>query len=536
MNPETVSAGHAIVRQLERQGVERAYLVPGESFLDVLDGLHDSCIRPVVCRQEGGAGFMALAEGRLSGRPGVVMVTRGPGAANAMIAVHTAMEDATALVLFVGLVPIADRSRASFQEFELASWFGSTAKRVLTLEHPDHAPELVREAFHLASSGRPGPVVVGLPEDVLTHACASPILEPRPARALEASAGERDHLAALLDGAERPVIIGGGDGWTQKASTALARWAEAANVPVLGDWRSYDVVPHSSPAYAGTIGYGRRDAVVGVLRESDLHVYVNCVRGDVNAEGYRVGEATTTVVAAPYDDAHFGELTLRLDVRPAGFVAALPEAPRERDASWMRQARATQEAWTATTSDGGRGADRSIAFAALNERLHGEQVATYGAGNATLWGHRFLGHELANSLVGARNGAMGLAVPGAVAAALVHPERQAVAVCGDGDFFMNGQEVATAVAQGVAPLFLVLDNGVYGTIVSHQQAHYPGRPSGTAMTNPDLAAWMRSFGGHGERIENAAEFPAALDRALASGTPALLHLICDPDVLVPNAS
>lgn len=532
----TQSAGHLIVRQLEREGVERAYLVPGESFLDVLDGLYDASVEAVVCRQEGGAGFMALAEGRLTGRPGVAMVTRGPGAANAMIAVHTADEDATALVLFVGLVPRADRYRHSFQEFELAGWFGSSAKRVVVLDDPDHAAEIVRDAMHLASSGRPGPVVVGLPEDVLVETTDAPTLEPRERRRPEPSSAERERFAALLANAERPVIVAGGDGWFGDTGTRLASWAEEAGIPVLGDWRSYDAVPHSSPAYAGTIGYGRRPGAVDLLERSDLHVFVNCVRGDVNAEGYNVGASTPTVVAAPYDERHFGETTLRLDVVPATFVDTLPdpaEAGEGRDRAWIRAARDGQERWTAVVADGGSGVDRSAAFAVLRDRLGGDAVMTYGAGNATLWGHRFVDHEQPNSLVGARNGAMGLAVPAAVAASLVHPERRAVAVCGDGDFFMNGQELAVAVAQGTAPLVVVLDNGVYGTIVSHQRAQYPGRPSGTSMTNPDLAAWVRSYGGHGERVERTEEFADALDRALASGAPALLHLLCDPEVLVP---
>lgn len=538
----TQSAGHLIVRQLEREGVERAYLVPGESFLDVLDGLYDATIAPVVCRQEGGAGFMALAEGRLTGRPGVAMVTRGPGAANAMIAVHTADEDATALVLFVGLVPRADRYRHAFQEFEPAGWFGSTAKRVVVLDHPDHAAELVRDAMHLAASGRPGPVVVGLPEDVLMESTDAPTLEPRDRRAGDASPAERDHLATLLVGAERPLIIAGGDGWSGDTGERLAAWADEAGVPVLGDWRSYDAVPHGSPAYAGTIGYGRRPGAAELLARSDLQVFVGCVRGDVNAEGYTVGAATPTVVAAPFDERHFGECTLRLDVTPATFVAALPQPDASgaaaRGRAWIDDARAGQERWTAAASDNdgdaeARGVDRSAAFAVLRDRLDGEAVMTYGAGNATLWGHRFIDHDLPNSLVGARNGAMGLSVPAAVAATLVHPDRRVVAVCGDGDFFMNGQEIAVAIAQGTAPVVLVLDNGVYGTIVSHQREHYPGRPSGTAMSNPDLAAWMRSYGGHGERVEHTGEFAPALDRALASGLPSLLHLVCDAEVLVP---
>lgn len=565
------SAGHLIVRTLENAGIDRVYAVPGESYLDVLDGLYDSPIETVVCRQEGGAGYMALAEGRLTGRPGIVMVTRGPGAANAMIAVHTAYQDATALVLFVGLVPLTDRSRDSFQEFSLPEWFSSTAKKVITIDDEHRAGDLVADALRIAASGRPGPVVVGLPEDVLVRltdaeAPATPAV-PAPGPSGADLAG----LTGRLTAAKRPAFVLGGDGWQGGDGRVLADFAAASGIPVFADWRAYDAVPHSSAAWAGWLGYGRAEAVVADYADADLLVFVGCTRTDVASEGYASGLDTETVLAVTDLEAlgHAGRIDQHIITTSAALAEALtgadPVAVRgQRDDSWMSRCAEAQAAFarhrpdradtdpadtgaddgdatgaSATGSDTGAtaanpGVDLGIAFGILDDRLGGEAVLTYGAGNATIWGHRFVRHERPASLVGARNGAMGLAVPGAVAASLVFPDRRAVAICGDGDFLMNGQELATAVAHGAKPLVIVIDNGVYGTIVAHQENHYPGRPSGTQMVNPDFAALIASFGGHGERIEVTADFEPALDRALAADGPALIHIVIDPATMPPT--
>lgn len=539
------SAGHLIVRTLEAHGVERVYAVPGESYLDVLDGLYDSEIDTIVCRQEGGAGFMALAEGRLTGRPGIAMVTRGPGAANAMIAVHTAWQDATALVLFVGLVPVADREREAFQEFSLNGWFGSTAKRVLTIDDADRAGELVGKAMRIAASGRPGPVVVGLPEDVLvraTDADVAPVLgQAKPAPDI----GGLEELTSRFADAARPAIVVGGDGWERGSGAALLDFAERAGIPVFADWRAYDAVPHRGVAWAGWLGYGRADAVVAGYADADLLIFVGCGRSDVLSDGFTRGMDTETVVVLPDPDArvHAGRLDQHLIATPATFAEALDrtdvaDARGSRDDGWMRACAERQRNVAAHRPDRSPdseplGVDLGVAFGLLDDRLAGEATLTYGAGNATIWPHRFVRHLRPASLVGARNGAMGLAVPAAVAAALVQPHRRVVAVCGDGDFLMNGQELATAFAHAASPLVIVVDNGVYGTIVQHQQRHYPGRPSGTGMTNPDFAAWMHSFGGFGERVDRTEDFEAALDRALAAEGPALLHLMVDASVMPP---
>ncbi|WP_053385724.1 thiamine pyrophosphate-dependent enzyme, partial [Leucobacter japonicus] len=552
------SAGHLIVRTLEAHGVPRVYAVPGESYLDVLDGLHDSSIETVVCRQEGGAGFMALAEARLTGVPGIAMVTRGPGASNAMIAIHTAWQDATPLVLFVGLIPVADRERDSFQEFSLTGWFGSTAKKVLTIDDADRAGELVAEAMRIAAAGRPGPVVIGLPEDVLVHlteaAPSAPIAVPNP----QPAASEIAELTERLARAERPAFVVGGDGWQSGAGREVLAFAAAAGVPVFADWRAYDAVPHTGAAWAGWLGYGRADAVAAGYAAADLLVLVGCGRSDVMSDGYRLGfDAETVLVTVdPEATMHAGRLDQHLLATPQAFASALAgvdvaAARGARDDVWMTGRSEAQARFAAHRADASvpgvagasgipagiehPGVDLGIAFGELDERLAGEAVLTFGAGNATIWAHRFVRHLTPASLVGARNGAMGLAVPAAVAASLAFPDRRAVAVCGDGDFMMNGQELATAVAHGGKPLVIVVDNGIYGTIVQHQEKHYPGRPSGTRMANPDFAAWMQSFGGHGERVESTDDFSAALDRALAADAPALIHVLIADSVMPPAA-
>lgn len=543
------SAGHLIVNTLENAGIERVYAVPGESYLDVLDGLYDSPIETIVCRQEGGAGFMALSESRLTGRPGIAMVTRGPGAANAMISVHTAYQDATALVLFVGLVPIADRARESFQEFSLPEWFSSTAKKVIIIDDEHRAGDLTAEALRIAASGRPGPVVVGLPEDVLVRVTDSPAPTPAPIAEPQPSAIDLESLTARISTAQKPAFVLGGDGWHEGHGRTLLDLAASAGIPVFCDWRAYDAAPHTGPAWAGWLGYGRAEAVAAGYGDADLLVFVGATRSDVASDGYTRGFDAETVVVGldPEATQHAGRIDQQILASPRSFVTALTSVDAAalrggRTNAWMESRSAVQSQVAKHRPDAEvagaiprTGVDLGVAFGILDDRLGGDAILTYGAGNATIWGHRFIRHCEPASLVGARNGAMGLAVPGAVAASLAFPERRAVAVCGDGDFLMNGQELATAFAHGASPLVIVVDNGVYGTIVQHQVNHYPGRPSGTRMVNPDFAVWMSSFGGHGERVEKTEDFEPALDRALAADGPTLIHILIDSEVMPPAA-
>ncbi|WP_445155374.1 thiamine pyrophosphate-dependent enzyme [Arthrobacter sp. Hor0625] len=539
----STTAGHLIVEQLERAGIRRVYGVPGESFLDVLDGLHGSPIETVVTRHEGGAGFMAVAEGRLTDLPGVAMVTRGPGAANAFIAVHTAHQDATPMLLFVGLIPVADRGRESFQEFDINAWFGSTAKKVVTLDDAGSAARVVDDAIFTALSGRPGPVVIGLPEDVLVRSVDAGTVEPRRvARTRPADAGLAE-LEERLASAARPLLVVGGEGWDQAASDALAGWAERHGVPVLADFRAYDAVPHGSGSYAGYLGYARSDANARRLDEADLLVFVGCVRSDVLSDGYTRGLEAVTVVVNPDADlkGHFGRLDQHLPVHVAAFADAISgtTSAARPAAGWLEGARADYEKFSTAQPDaaGDPGyVDLGVVMEILKQELDDDAVITYGAGNHSLWPARYLRHNAANSLAAPRNGAMGMGIPAAVAASLAYPGRQVVSVAGDGCFLMNGQEIATAMGHGARFIALVVDNGIFATIREHQEQHYPGRPSGTHMTNPDFAALARSYGGYGERVESTADFAAAFRRAAASGLPAVLHLPQDPAVRAPKTA
>lgn len=530
------SAGHLIVRQLAAAGVSRVYSVPGESFLDVLDGLHDSSIQNVVARQEGGAGLMALAEARFTGRPGVALVTRGPGAANAAIAVHTAYQDQTPLVLMIGLIPVSDRNRESFQEFDPQAWFGSTAKKVVVLDDPDSAAELVDDALFTAASGRPGPVVIGLPEDVLTHLTEREEVVPRRAATPGPTQSQIAELTEAVVAAERPLIVAGGDGWRDGAGEQLGEWAAAAGIPVATDFRAYDAIPHHSPAFAGSLGYGRADALATRFDTADLLIFVGAVRGDVLSDGYTRGFNAKTVVVNPDPDllGHSGRVDQQIVSTVREFVSALPAPPIRQYTGWAHDAREDQLAFRTPSPHPDNGVDLYEAMRYLEAALQGQAIVTYGAGNHALWAARYLSHNLSNSLVAPRNGAMGVGIPAAVAASLVFPERTVVSVAGDGCFMMNGQEIATAIGYGARIHIIVADNGNFATIREHQEAHYPGRPSGTHLTNPDFAALGRAYGLHGETVKQTSEFGAALERALKSETGSLLHLITDPATRSPR--
>lgn len=538
-----VSAGHLIVAQLEAAAIPRVYGVPGESYLDVLDGLHESPITTVVTRHEGGAGFMALAEGRLTGLPGIAMVTRGPGAANAFIAVHTAYQDATPLILFVGLIPVADRGRESFQEFDITSWFGSTAKKVLVLDDAASAASMVEDAIHTAMSGRMGPVVIGLPEDVLTHMVPGGTTVPMRARALSGPTSTAlAELGVKLSEAKKPLIIVGGEGWTQDCGTALVSWAASHGVPVASDFRAYDAVPHALPggnSYVGSLGYARSDANAQRLDEADLLLFIGCPRADVLSDGFTRGLTAETVVAMPGDTlGHFGRIDQHIVADVSTFANELAELDLKMAVlpEWLKRARDEYEAYSTPHLDGGSHVDMSACMAVLREELEEDAIITYGAGNHALWPARYLQHTAAQSLVAPRNGAMGVGIPAAVAASMVYPNRQVVSVAGDGCFMMNGQEIATAIAYGAKFVVIVVDNQCFATIREHQENHYPGRPSGTGLVNPDFSALARSYGGYGERVERTEDFRGAFQRAVQSGLPAILHVLQDPLTRSPKTS
>ncbi|MFF2328167.1 MULTISPECIES: thiamine pyrophosphate-dependent enzyme [unclassified Streptomyces] len=550
----TRSAGHAIVESLALHGVRRVFAVPGESYLDLLDGLRDSDITTVVCRHEGGAAYMAEAHGKLTGEPGVAMVTRGPGAANAYVAVHAAWQDATPLVLFVGLIPSDHRDREAFQDFDPRAWFGTQVKRVLLLDQPERASELVAEAFFAARSGRPGPVVVGLPEDIITRP-APPELHPAlPVTDGAVAPAELDELRELFVRAERPLILAGGPRWTPRAAARLTAFAERHRIPVAQDWRASDRVPFDSPVNAGQLGYGRLDSLARRVEEADLLLCVGGVLTDVPSDGYTLRQSpSSTTVVASIDTSlrgRSGGLTRQILAAPDTFTEALAGLDLTGHPAWTRWASEAREeqarhavlpaevrtgAGLPATAPGT--AHMTSVVAELVERLPDDAVYTFGAGNHCIWAQRYLPTRVFPSQLSMRNGSMGYSVPAALAASLESPDRLTVAIAGDGEFLMNGQEMATAVQYGAAFLVILMDNRQYGTIREHQERHYPGRISGTQLANPDFSAYAAAFGAHGETVTADEQAAAAVERALKAVTqerrPAVIHVVVDQNIPLP---
>lgn len=547
-------AGHALVEALVAQGITTCFGVPGESYLAVLDGFlqHADRIRFIACRHEGGAAFMAEAQGKLSGRPGVCFVTRGPGATNAAIGVHTAFQDSTPLVLFVGQVAGGQCDREAFQELDHRQVFGpgtlGLAKWVGECHSADRLPEYVARAFHTALQGRPGPVVVVLPEDMLMTPTAAPVLpRVRPAQAWPAP-GALSELRTRLLAAQRPLVIAGGSGWDAAAAAALQRFAENWRLPVACGFRFQDSFDNGHPLYAGDVGLGVSPGLAQRIQDADL----------ILALGVRLGEATTsgyTLLAAPRPaqtlvHVHAGpeelgrvyaaDLLLQASMACAAValetLAAPPEPPWS---AWTAAARADYEANQLAPPV--EPLDMAEVVRTMQRLAPADTVWCNGAGNFSTWLHRHLRYpglqHHGRSQLAPTSGAMGYGLPAAVAAALLYPERTAVNLTGDGDFLMTGQELATAKAYGAKRLVNVLvDNGSYGTIRMHQEREFPGRVVGTALANPDFAALAQAYGWQAARVERTAEFGPAFAAALASGEPSMIHLVLDLEALTSRTS
>ncbi|MFC7401683.1 thiamine pyrophosphate-dependent enzyme [Citricoccus sp. GCM10030269] len=539
----TKSAGHVIVDTLEAHGVKRLYSVPGESYLDVLDGLHESSIENVVCRHEGGAAYMAEADGKMNTVPGIAMVTRGPGAANAHVGLHTAWQDSTAMVLFVGLIPFEHRGKEAFQEFDPEAWFGTGAKRVMVLDHADRASEIVAEAMFAATSGRPGPVIVGLHEDIIKEQI-DPTLHPNiPVATGGMTVEDWKALNEALQGSDKPLFITGGNDWTTEGAAALTKWLEEHHLPAAAEWRTEGTVPFTSPSYVGPIGYGRPKPTYDLLEETDLIVFVGTVPGDVVTDGFKIRQnwdkKNFLVTIDPSLRGRSGPVSHQIVAKPDVFVRDLVRmelAVKESWKEWTCRMRAEQEKFSAlpSTEPGEGRATMNTLMAHLVQRLPEDAMITLGAGEHTNWAHRYFPTNSYAAMVSARNGSMGYSVPSAVAASLNFPGRRVVTIAGDGEFLMNGQELATAVQYGATPLVIVMDNQEYGTIRTHQERDYPKRISGTQLKNPEFAGMAEAFGGFGVRVERDADIPAAVESALAAidenGTFALIHLIVDQRV------
>jgi acetolactate synthase-1/2/3 large subunit len=536
------TGGRLLVDQLVVHGVDLAFGVPGESYLAVLDALRDSPIRYVICRHEVGAANMADAYGKLTGRPGICMVTRGPGATHASCGVHTAHQDSTPLILLIGQVGREMMEREAFQEIDYRQMFNPMAKWVAQIDVAERIPEMVSRAFHVATSGRPGPVVLALPEDMLVE--LADVADAAPYAATQAHPGDDDlqRMRDLLQASRRPLVVVGGAPWTGQAHDDLAAWCEESDLPVASAWRCQDYVDNASPVYIGHVGLGPDPRLAARFRDADVLLAVGARLGEITTSGYTlmdVPRSRQTLIHVQPDPDELGRVyqpDVAINAGPSQFAAALRHVLPLESSAWRAETEQGRKDYLENLRHIALPGELNMGdvMAYLRERLPADAIVTNGAGNFSVWAHRFYEFRRFRTQLAPISGAMGYGVPAAVSAKLLHPERIAVAFAGDGDFLMTGQELATAVQYGTAIVVLVVNNGMYGTIRMHQERHYPGRVSGTDLVNPDFAALARAYGAHGAVVERTDEFPAAFEAALASGTPALIELRVDPEALTPR--
>ncbi|MGP9544447.1 thiamine pyrophosphate-dependent enzyme [Psychrobacter sp. AOP7-B1-25] len=544
--------GQAIVDSLKQHGVDRAFIVPGESYLAVLDGLYNSDIQTVVCRHEAACTYMADAHGKFTGKPGIAMVTRGPGAAQAYTGIHTAWQDGVPSILFVGLIPIADRQRESFQEFDPTQWFASQCKRVFILDEVSRASEIVAKAFHAALEGRPGPVVVGLPEDIIKQPFEN---KRHPVIPVAKGAVTQTELQSIIDAlsmAKKPLIFVGGQNWDAQTCQKLTKFAEDNHIPIIHDWRASDRIPFDSPAHAGYLGYGRSDGCADLLDSADVLLTIGTVLGDVASDGYTLRQSFDQINYIVNLDTslrgHSGATTSHIAASPISFIKAIAEYKFEKieaksRLSWFHHCHKQQRQDSAfpevTISSNGheKYASMTLVMKELVKIIPEDAVYSFGAGNHCLWAQKFLPTKRFPSQLSSRNGAMGYSVPAGIAAALESPERLSIVVTGDGEFMMNEAELATSVRYKAPMLIVVMDNGQFGTIRQHQEAHYPDRVSGTQLQNPDFALMAQSFGAHGltvnsdERVEE--QVAEAMQIVSKDRKTVVMHVITDPAELNP---
>ena len=542
---EPRTGGRVLVDQLAIHGVERVFCVPGESYLAALDALHDTPeIALTVCRQEGGAAMMADAHAKLTGQPGVCFVTRGPGACNAASGVHVAFQDSTPMVLLIGQVGRAMRDREAFQEIDFRNMYGELAKWVAQVDDPARLPEYLSRAFHTAQQGRPGPVVLALPEDVLSEDVDT--LDARPARPAVARPGaeEMTELRDRLARAERPLAILGGGGWSAEAKADFEAFAEASDLPVACAFRCQDYFDNTHACYAGDVGLGVNPALARRVREVDLLLVVGARMGEATSSGYTLLDVPTPSQDLVHVHPGAEELgrvyqpSLAIQAATPAFAAAaraLAPVSAPPYAGVREAARQDYLAWTtppaAKTFTGT--VDMAQAIADLRERLPADAVICNGAGNYAAWVHRYYRYRGYRTQLAPTSGSMGYGVPAAVAAKLAAPERPVIAFAGDGCFQMSGQELATAVQYDAAIVVIVVNNASYGTIRMHQERHYPHRVTGTDLRNPDFAALARAYGAHGELVSDQAGFAPAVERALAAERPALVEVRTDLEQISP---
>ncbi|MBC7573571.1 MAG: thiamine pyrophosphate-binding protein [Herminiimonas sp.] len=550
------SGGQILVDALQVHGVEIAFGVPGESYLAVLDALRDAAIRFIVNRQEGGAAFMADAYGKMTGNPGICFVTRGPGATNAAIGVHSAFQDSTPMIVFVGQVGGDFVEREAFQEIDYRRMFGQMTKWVAQIDRADRIPEYIARAFQLATSGRPGPVVLALPEDMLTAQATVADTGSHAPQQASASAAQIAQLERLLRAAQRPILLLGGGGWDRAACDDIARFVQAWQLPVACAFRFQDLFDNRDPHYIGDVGIGINPALAARIGAADLVLAIGPRLGEMTTGGYTLLQAPRPVQGLIHIHAGIEELgrvyhaDLAINSGMPQIAAQLAALDGPASPAWsatVAAARADYAAWQqepALFAGDRQPLNLWQVVRTLQEALPAQTILTNGAGNFASWAHRFWRYAGFRTQLAPSSGAMGYGVPAGVAAAILEAHRgtrrPVLTFAGDGDFMMNGQELATAVQFNAPVLFIVFNNGMFGTIRMHQERAYPGRVYGTALRNPDFAALAHAYGASGEIVETTAAFAPALQRALAhiasSGLPALIELRYDGNLITPNGT
>lgn len=539
------TGGQILVDQLKIHGVDLAFCVPGESYLAVLDALHDAPqVKLVTCRHEAGAANMAEAYGKLTGRPGICFVTRGPGATHASIGLHTGFQDSTPMILFIGQVARDQMEREAFQEIDYRRMLGPMTKWVAEIPSADRVPEFVSRAFHTAVSGRPGPVALALPEDMLTERMEAS--DSKPYQRVEAAPRGEDlaRLAEILASAERPLAVIGGGGWTDRACDDVRKFLEAWNLPAVTSFRGKDRLDNRHPLYAGDMGIGIDPKLGARIGQADVLVVIGPRLGEMTTNGYtRVVPPVPAQrlvhvypAAEELNRVYQAEVAIVSGMEAFGKAAAAMKAPATvRWREWAKAARGDYEAFIRPVDVKGA-VNSSEIFAYLNDVLPEDAILTNGAGNYAGWLHRFFLHKRFHTQLAPTSGAMGYGVPAAIGAKALYPNRTVVACAGDGCFLMNGQELATAAQYGLNVIFLVFNNGMYGTIRMHQEREYPSRVIGTDLKNPDFAAYAKAFGCWSATVRTTLEFAPAFEAAQASGRPALIEIITEPDAITPTTT
>ncbi len=535
--------GQILIDQLQTEDCQLVFCVPGESFLAALDGLYGSSrIQTIVCRHEGGAAMMAEAYGKLTGRPGICFVTRGPGAANAMSGVHIARQDSTPMILFIGLPKREHRDREAFQEIDVRALFGSMAKWAATIDDIKRIPEYVSRAYHVALSGRPGPVVLGLPEDMLQQRAR--VISAKPVEVSIAHPGDKELglLEDTLRKASRPLMIIGGPGWTANVSDRVTNFAERFDLPVAAAFRYQDCFDNRHKNYVGDVGIGINPALAKRIKTADLIISMGPRLGEITTSGYTLLNVPTPEQLLVHIHPGAEELgsVYQANIPIQAALPAFAERLNQLDPpnpipweSWRKAARIDYEANIEPEETLGTLKLEQV-IRLLSEMLPEDTIVTNGAGNYTAWLHRYFQYKHYKTQLAPTAGSMGYGLPAAIAAKLRYPDRRIVTFAGDGCFMMTAQELATAIHYGLPIIIIVVNNQMFGTIRMHQELNYPGRVLGTSLTNPDFATFAKSFGAHGETIEHTKDFRPAFKRAVESGQPAVLELRTDPEALTPR--